>query len=68
MHQKRTLRFAQLIVAVVGLLYVSYGMSHPVRNKARTQRNNVVNAAPRLTFSFSLSNAPSATAELPIQQ
>jgi len=61
------LRSAQLIVAVVGLLYVSYGMSHPVRTKARTQRINFVNAAPRLTFSFSLSNAPPATAEVPVK-
>lgn len=47
------------------LVYLCYGLAHPVKLKARSQRFTGINAAPCVVMNFALSNTPGATAEFP---
>ena len=47
------------------LLYVAYGLTHPPRDKARAQRITAVNAAPRVSMTFSTSDLPASADVLP---
>jgi hypothetical protein len=59
MDAKRIPKSALGIAGVLVLLYLGYGVNHPVR--AGFQRMSAVNEAPPVAVSFDLSNAPVGT-------
>jgi hypothetical protein len=60
MGEKRAIVSALVLVGVLVLVY-PHRITNPARIKARTQHITGVNAAPRITMSFILSNTPAPT-------
>jgi len=65
MNAKRARKSALGLMGVLMLLYVAYGLTHPPRDKARAQRITAVNAAPRVSMTFSTSDLPASADVLP---
>ncbi len=59
MSSQRSNAGALVTAGILMLFYLAYGLAQPPpMAKARVQRINAVNAAPRLALSFNWSNAP----------
>jgi len=59
MNAKRAWKRALAVAGVLLLLYIGYSLfPNPAKVKGRAQRITGVNAAPRLSISFTVSNAP----------
>lgn len=66
MTAQQSYKSALLTAGFLMLFYLAYALAQPPpRAKARGQRISSVNAAPRLSMSFTLSNAPAPATEPP---
>ena len=58
MSAKQARKTAFIAIGALMLFYFGYGFTHPEKHKTRAQRINSINAAPRISMSFSLTNTP----------
>jgi hypothetical protein len=65
MNTKRASKNALAIIGALMLFYIGYGLTHPPTPKARAARFTGLNAAPPVTVSFPVSNAPAPASTLP---
>jgi hypothetical protein len=65
MNTKLALRGGLIVIGILSLVYISAGLTHSEKTKARAQRIRSVNAAPRVVISSTLSNTTAQTSTLP---
>ena len=68
MSTKQVRKTALVATGVLMLFYLVYGYTHPEKHKGRAQRIGGVNASPRVSMSFTLSNTLAPNAASPIEK